>query len=203
MGENVKLVVVGDGNIGKTCMLMCYTADEFPEDYVPTVFDNYVMDLVVNDREINLGLWDTAGQEEYNSLRPLSYPDTDIFLLCYSVVYRSTYINVKDKWVREVQHHCPTAQLMIVGTKIDLREDKKTLKELSENGENVLTKEDGEKLAKDLNALCYMECSALKREGLKEIFEQAVKFVLNKKEEEKIAKAEGKNVGNKKKCCLL
>ncbi|KAL7716479.1 small monomeric GTPase [Entamoeba marina] len=180
MVENVKLVVVGDGNVGKTCMLMCYTSNEFPTDYVPTVFDNYVANVVVDEKKINLGLWDTAGQEEYNSLRPLSYPGTDIFLLCYSVVYPASYINVRDKWVREVFHHCPAAKIMVIGTKTDLREDPKEMQSLQENGETAHVKEDGEKLAKELNALAYMECSALTREGLNEIFEQAIRFTLNK-----------------------
>ncbi|ELP94424.1 RAC GTPase, putative [Entamoeba invadens IP1] len=201
MAENVKLVVVGDGNVGKTCMLMCYTSDEFPTDYIPTVFDNYVANVTVDEKKINLGLWDTAGQEEYNSLRPLSYPQTDIFLLCFSVVYHASYVNVRDKWVKEVLHHCPTAKLMVIGTKTDLREDIKELKTMSENGEQPYTKEDGDKLAAELKAYCYMECSALKRTGLKDIFDQAVRFTLKQRG----GAGEGKSTKEKQKgkCFIL
>ncbi|EKE37951.1 hypothetical protein ENUP19_0158G0030 [Entamoeba nuttalli] len=202
MSENVKLVVVGDGNVGKTCMLMCYTSDEFPTDYIPTVFDNYVANVVVDNKKINLGLWDTAGQEEYNSLRPLSYPQTDIFLLCFSVVYHASYINVRDKWVREVRQHCPTAKLMVIGTKIDLRDDPKEVKNLQDNGEVPYTKEDGDKLAQDLNAYCYMECSALKRVGLKQIFEQAVRYTL-KDRNEKDGDITKKSENKKSKCYIF
>lgn len=66
--------------------LRSYTQDKFPTEYVPTVFDNYAATVKVDSRMINLGLWDTAGQEEYNRLRPLAYPNCDVFLIVFSVI---------------------------------------------------------------------------------------------------------------------
>jgi Ras-related C3 botulinum toxin substrate 1 len=83
--------------------------------------------MVVDGIQVSLGLWDTAGQEDYDRLRPLSYPQTDVFLICYSVASPSSFENVTSKWYPEIKHHCPDAPIILVGTKIDLREDRETL----------------------------------------------------------------------------
>merc|ERR1711862_861374 len=80
-----KLVIVGDGACGKTCLLIVFSKDEFPEVYVPTVFENYVADIEDDGKQVELALWDTAGQEDYDRLRPLSYPDTHVILMCFSI----------------------------------------------------------------------------------------------------------------------
>ncbi|WP_411025091.1 GTP-binding protein, partial [Salmonella sp. s54836] len=111
---------VGDGAVGKSCLLIAYTTNAFPGDYVPTVFDNYSANIMVDGTPYNVGLWDTAGQEDYDRLRPLSYPQTDVFFICYSVVSPASFENVFTKWLPEIKHHCPDTPYLIIGLKNDL-----------------------------------------------------------------------------------
>ncbi|KAF7490604.1 Ras-related protein Rac2 [Sarcoptes scabiei] len=192
----VKCVVVGDGTVGKTCMLISFTTDSFPGEYVPTVgsfkcdsffrflishhyrFDNYSSLINCNGETISLGLWDTAGQEDYDRLRPLSYPQTDAFLLCFSVVSPPSLENVLVKWVPEIRHHCNDVPIILVGTKIDLREDRETLSQLAQSGQTPVRREQGLKMANKIKAVKYLECSALTQQGLKAVFEEAVRCVI-------------------------
>eukprot|EP01129_Flabellula_baltica_P001448 TRINITY_DN1133_c0_g1_i1.p1 TRINITY_DN1133_c0_g1~~TRINITY_DN1133_c0_g1_i1.p1 ORF type:complete len:209 (-),score=52.50 TRINITY_DN1133_c0_g1_i1:41-667(-) len=176
--NNLKLVVVGDGAVGKTCMLISYARGTFPEDYVPTVFDNYVVEITVGVETLDLALWDTAGQEEYDRLRPLSYANCDVFLMAFSVVNPVSYDNIASKWHPELQHFSPNVPFMLVGTQVDLRSDPDALEELRNAGKQPVTFENGKELAKRLKATTYMECSAKTREGLKEVFDEAVKFII-------------------------
>lgn len=159
--QTIKCVVVGDGAVGKTCLLISYTTNKFPSEYVPTVFDNYAVTVMIGGEPYTLGLFDTAGQEDYDRLRPLSYPQTDVFLVCFSVVNPSSYENVKEKWVPEILHHCQKTPFLLVGTQIDLREETSTLDKLAKNKLKPISPEQGEKLAKELKAVKYVECSAL------------------------------------------
>ena len=105
--QSIKVAVVGDGGIGKTSLLISYSTNSFPDEYVPTIFDNYSPQVKFEDggetKEINLSLWDTAGSEDYDRLRSLSYPGTDVFLICFSIRNKISFTNVSVKWIKEVQ----------------------------------------------------------------------------------------------------
>ncbi len=110
-----KLVVVGDGGCGKTCLLISYSQGYFPEvrqynitqahmlivkqKYVPTVFENYITHTThkPTGKTVELALWDTAGQEEYDRLRPLSYPETNLLFVCFAIDCPNSLENVMDK----------------------------------------------------------------------------------------------------------
>ncbi|KAJ1885383.1 Rho GTPase [Kickxella alabastrina] len=190
--QTIKCVVVGDGAVGKTCLLISYTTNKFPSEYVPTVFDNYAVTVMIGEDPYTLGLFDTAGQEDYDRLRPLSYPQTDVFLVCFSVISQASFENVKEKWFPEVHHHCPGVPCLIVGTQVDLREDNATKARLAKNRQQVITYDQGEKLSRELNAVKYVECSALTQKGLKNVFDEAI-----------VAALEPPAVKKKSKCLLL
>jgi cell division control protein 42 len=147
---------------------------------------------MIGGEPYTLGLFDTAGQEDYDRLRPLSYPQTDVFLVCFSVVSPSSFENVKEKWVPEIQHHCPKTPFLLVGTQTDLRDDATTIEKLQKNKQKPIQLDEAEKQARTLRAVKYVECSALTQKGLKNVFDEAILAAL----EPPVEKA-------KNKCALL
>ena len=159
-------------------------------------FDNYTSNIIVENVNITLGLWDTAGQEDYDRLRPLSYPQTDVFVLCFSVVSPTSFTNISNKWLAEIRHHCPDAPIILcgkhhaflvqgqnendfLGTKIDLREDREFVNQLEKQNLHVIKREQGQRLCRKIRGFKYVECSALTQKGLKQVFDDAVRSVLS------------------------
>merc|ERR1712241_106412 len=177
--KNIKCVVVGDGAVGKTCLLTTYAENHFPHEYVPTVFDNFNTNVVVDGQHVNLNLWDTAGQEEYDRLRLLSYPQTDVVIICYNVGTPHSLRNVSAKWIYEVKEHIPNKPIMLVATQKDRRGD------VNSGDGNMCTHAEGQKVATDLKLAKFMETSALKDpEGLRIVFEEACRLAMNPNQEQ-------------------
>lgn len=169
------MTVVGDGDTGKTCMLIVYKDKKYEEYYIPTVFDSYSMNVRVNGRTCTIVLQDTAGQEEYDRLRPLSYPETDVFIMCFSVDKRASYNNIINKWIPEIRHHRPTAKIILVATKSDLR---------GENQKTISIKE-GEALHHKIKSDGFVECSSKFMWNINRVFEEALLSVVGKPKEPK------------------
>jgi len=188
--EKIKCVIVGDGAVGKTCLLISYSTNKFPTEYVPTVFDNYAVTVQIQDQQFVIQLFDTAGQEDYDRLRLIAYPNTDVFLVCFSIINPDSYDNVREKWVPEIQKHWGQAPFLLVGTQMDLRTDPATITNLEKKTKKPVNAEQGKRLASELGAVAYVECSALTQEGMKNVFDEALMAALNKEDEPE-----------KKRCC--
>ncbi|XP_039461003.1 cdc42 homolog isoform X2 [Oreochromis aureus] len=158
--QTIKLVVVGDRDSGKHELLLSYTGTTLKEEYIPTVFDNYAVTVIVGGEMYSLGLFDTTGQEDHDTLRVFSYPQTDILLLCFSVVSPSSFKNITERWVPEISHYCPGTPFLLVGTQVHLRDDSNTLEKLAERKQHAVTFTSGEEVARELKAVKYVECSA-------------------------------------------
>jgi Ras-related C3 botulinum toxin substrate 1 len=162
-------------------LLIAFTTHTNPDetDYVPTVFDNYSSDVMVDGKPVNLGLWDTAGQEDYDQLRSLMYPQTDIFIICFSLGSLKELDNIRHKWLPELQHYAPGVPFIIVGTHLDQRKNTKF------PGTKFVSHEMGTAVAKELKAFKYLECSHATQENLNEVFYGAVRCVLAKRKKER------------------
>ena len=151
---------------------------------------------MVDGKPVSLGLWDTAGQEDYDRLRPLSYPQTDVFLICFSIVSPPSFDNVKAKvsgvlsqkkgrfeenwlktaqWHPEIEHHAPGVPIILVGTKLDLRDDEATRNNLRQKKMAPIQYEQAVQVAKEIKAQKYLECSALTQRNLKSVFDEAIR----------------------------
>jgi small GTP-binding protein len=161
--------VIGHGAVGKACLLVVYANGHFPTEYVPTVFDNYKCKVTVDNVKHNVQLWDMAGQEELVNVRHLSYPNTDVFLMCSSVADRTSFDNIKNKWVDEIKQYVKNPMFLLVGRKQDLRE----------SAESPVSPQEGEALKDQIGAFAYVEYSAIKCQGLKDAFDKAIVYAAN------------------------
>lgn len=192
--KSIKCVVVGDGSVGKTSLLHSYSNDAPPHEYIPTVFDSFSVNVLLDGNFVSLGLWDTAGQTDYDRLRPLSYPQTDVFIICFSVVNLNSYINIREKWSPELRHYAPEIAKILVGTKIDLRDDILE-NDLNMNAVTHVTFEQGRKMGQEVEADTYLECSSFTQKGVKNVFDVVIRTVLKPNTKSKKRP--------KKKCILL
>ncbi|KAI8126688.1 Rho-related GTP-binding protein RhoU [Lucilia cuprina] len=167
----VKCVVVGDCAVGKTNLILSYLENRFNTEHVPTASDIYNADVMVNDSPVHLTLCDTAGQDTLDPLRELCYPDSDVFLLCFSVAKPETFHAIKTKWAPRFSN--TKASLILVGTQADLRTNPNVLNKLQSNGEQPISYADAWDLATTIGAK-YIETSSATQDKVKDVFDAAI-----------------------------
>lgn len=172
-----KIVVVGDGACGKTSLINVYSRREFPLSYMPTVFESNLVTTTYTQGKktllAELALWDTAGQEDYDRLRPLSYPDTDVVLVCFSIDEPASLDNVLQRWHPELVHFLPNVPRLLVGLKADLRD------KLDHPPSSLVPISEAEAAAIKIGAPNgYLECSAMTRENVDQVFQRALSLTM-------------------------
>ncbi|PVF94897.1 GTP-binding protein rhoA [Serendipita vermifera] len=168
-----KVVLLGDGYVGKTYLILQFRTGNFPMQFIPTFMERYIEDIEINGKRMELEICDTAGQEDYDRLRPLDYPGTNVFLLCFSVDDSESFENIELKWILEITHFCPGTPFILVGCKADLRNDSRRIEELRVRGEKMISAEYGEAMARRIGANTYLECSSKLGEGVEQVFRVA------------------------------
>ncbi|KAI9358548.1 transforming protein RhoA-like protein [Zopfochytrium polystomum] len=168
-----KVVLVGD-HTGNSCQL--YPVKPlivpFPQNY--KVYENSEVQVHVDEHtSAHLYLWDASTPHDYPCLRPLSYPGTNAFILCFSVGDPQTLASVESEWLPELQHHCPHTPIVLVGCRKDLRGDPEIVAELARVGSQPVTYEEGLQMAQRIGASQYLECSALENDGVIDVFKAA------------------------------
>lgn len=165
---------------------MTWTQDRFPTLYEPTVFDTYNGTKNYGGAEVQLSIWDTAGHDDLGRLRPIAFANTDCFLICFSLMDKSSLERAVTKWIAEVKATAKACPCVLVGTKLDLREQlERQARESSQGNQeamdkmmaNCVTTEQAQKEARDARFQGYVECSAKEGKGLNKVFHTAFKVV--------------------------
>lgn len=169
---SVKCVLVGDSAVGKTALLVRFTSETFPDMYKPTIFDNTGVEVYMDGVQINLGLWDTAGHDNFRQIRPRSYQQADVVLICYSVANPNSLANVHHKWISEIREHLPRVPVLVVATQTDQREG-------GAHRSSCISPAEGRRVAHEIHAKGYLECSSLGNRGVQQVFEYAVRTAVN------------------------
>ena len=183
--HNIKLVFVGDTAVGKTSVIMTWTQERFPTLYEPTVFDTYNGTKNYGGAEVQLSIWDTAGHDDLGRLRPIAFANTDCFLICFSLMDKNSLQRAVTKWIAEVKSTAKSCPCVLVGTKLDLREEREKQARESNGNQAAIDRimadcvstEQAQKEARDARFQGYVECSAKERKGLNNVFHTAFKVV--------------------------
>nr|XP_020497513.1 rho-related GTP-binding protein RhoH [Labrus bergylta] len=169
---SLKCVLVGDSAVGKTALLVRFTSETFPDSYKPTVFENTGVEVYMDGVQISLGLWDTAGNDNFRQIRPRSYQQADVVLICFSVANPNSLANVQHKWINEVREYLPRVPILVVATQTDLRE-------VGSYRGTCISPAEGRHMAQQVHAKGYLECSSLSNRGVQQVFEYAVRTAVN------------------------
>ena len=151
----IKCVIVGDKGVGKTCLFLACTNTWPPDYHIPKACGAHLSSVIVDNKSVNLSLWDSCHP---NYDRTLSFPETDVFLLCYAS--RRNLTNIKERWISQISYHCPGAPFFLVGTRSDIIDDEILMElGLEQKWDPPISRREGNKIADQLGTHKHMACS--------------------------------------------
>ena len=176
LGKNnisLKILLIGDSMVGKTCLLLNYVDHVFPEEHIATIGVEYKDKYIIkDDYNIRLQLWDTAGQERFGSITKNIYKGVNGVLFIYDITSRKSFNSIK-KWIKETENCDEEIKGVILGNKVDLEDERQVYKE------------DLEEIGKEKN-MKVLEISAKNFININECFDLLVEEILDKKTEKEI-----------------
>lgn len=184
--RKVKCVFLGDNNTGKTCLLLqlCYSSNNLSRKQVESFTSAYIANIDVHGKIYQLELWDTESQRDKAQERQTNYPETDVFCLCFSLADVESFRNVERKWYKEIKELVPKVPIVLIGTKLDLRDayefKKRAKQDGGQRGTDMVSYKEAKKMKKKINAIKYIECSALKQKGHIDVLNEALRAVVVK-----------------------
>jgi len=179
--KETKVVVIGDGAVGKTTLLMSLTNDYSGH----SSFETYKTHLALSGKQMPICLLDTGGQDDFDAVRPQTYTGADLIVICFSVISPISFEHVKAKWLPEIQNASSQAPIVLLATKKDLRTDKDILERLSSKGFSPITQAQGKSLAKDIGALRYLEVCTTNQDEVISVLENSLQVLMKKSSKNK------------------
>ena len=202
-GQNIKITLIGGTGVGKTCIIKRYTEGSFDDNSPATTGGSYSNKIITIDNiDVNLDLWDTAGQEKYRSLGRHFYKNAYIVCLVYDITNHESFEELKEKWYKDLKMYGEKYTVIaVVGNKSDCYEKEK------------VSEEEAREYAKSIKAQ-FMLTSAKKGNNIDVLFETLTRQYLgpefmnkvqemkqDKGEIKKVTRKKAKEKPKKKKCC--
>jgi len=175
--QPIRAVFVGDGAVGKTCLLISQTTGTFP-NHIDTQNMEYQTTVKLGEKRCRLTLIDTFGQDEDDRTRPQVYPGTEVFCVCFSIISPYSFENIRKKWVPEISRYAPGKPIILVGCKVDLRDDQDARERLSQKKLAPISFDHASNMKEEIKATKYIECSATQNFGVDTLMEAIVESVV-------------------------
>ena len=190
----VKILMIGESGVGKTCLIQRFNKNEFSLTHLSTIAIDFKMKVVtVNDQRLKMQIWDTAGQERFNTLTAGFFKGSDGIVLCYSVTDMKSFENI-NKWMAQIKSLAPVdVKVLLVGNKTDLEDQR------------VVSEELGNEMAEKYGVELF-EASAKSGDNVMEVFNRMAELVLEKVKDNPKTDESTRNLGGdgfkkKRKCC--